>query len=48
MKIVTLNDVRTWFEETGDLAEFSRTIGQHDPEAEERTAHRAADPLCNM
>ena len=34
MKIVTFNNVRDWYDSSGDLAEFTRTIGLHDPESE--------------
>ncbi len=34
MKIISLNDVRDWYDEAGDLAEFTRSIGRPDPEAE--------------
>jgi len=39
MKFVTLNDVRDWYDQATDLAEFTRTIGQHDREAEEGRPH---------
>src|SRR4051794_6391355 len=33
MKFVSLNDVREWFDQAVDLAEFNRTIGLRDVEA---------------
>src|SRR5438876_168345 len=35
MKIIATNDVRAWYSEAADLAEFTRTIGYHTRETDE-------------